>query len=391
MPRPIIIILEDDKNFLDQHTDRLRGAGYDCWPTQDCNQAVRWACENPDIRMVLVDEMLLEFGDVPDETRQPQRLLGSGVIREINFHREDVKFIYITASPVIGSQGIFQRLRNNACLLRNQRGVIWLFHRYEFEDSPEKAYQELIRILEEPQAPSIQLIVDLRAISKKSCGICQIKLVKFANGLEKGYLTGTGWMVTPQLVLTCWHTISPSPSIFENAISEADLAQQISSITVDFDYLTKNYVPQEHPTNLIHYNKDLDYALLQVKECKNNFRSFISIDLTDLADPEISQPSTILLQHPQGLEMGYAFGWYVQKFEDNPSKILHKIESRAGSSGGPLLNQSNYKAFAMHVGLEKYFYDSLPAAVLLKYIIDDIKLKKPSFYSDIARHQESLV
>jgi hypothetical protein len=383
MPRPIIIILEDDPVFLRQHTERLHGAGYECWPTQDCNKAVLWACENPDIRMVLVDEILLEVGDVPNDARENQRVPGSGVIREINLCRNNVEFIYITAYPKFFSAT--EKFIEEELKLKAQLGVKELFHRHEFENNSERAYQKLIKLLEQDNSNPMQPIVDSISIAERSRGVCQIKLIRFFNGLPKDKpAKGTGWLITPELILTCWHTISPSPSIFDDAISETDLAQQISTITADFSYLTENYAPQEHSVNLICHDKDLDYALLQIKACKDGSRSMIPIELTNL---EINQLDTVLLQHSQGGGKKSALGWYVQKFDKNSTKILHKIESGPGSSGGPLLNQSGYKAFAMHVGLERYFYNNLPAAVLLKYIIDDIKLKSPNFYSNIAHHQ----
>ena len=98
-------------------------------------------------------------------------------------------------------------------------------------------------------------------------------------------------------------------------------------------------------------NKKYDVTIIEIKKndgIKNE--SFFELDNKVFDDYKIYIKKTVyLLHYPEGKEMTFSEGLIKNIYEDKYS-IEHLCDSRAGSSGGPLINSINYRVIGIHKG-----------------------------------------
>lgn len=156
MPKPSILILDDDEMWLARHERRLNQAGFRCFATQLAKQAIDWGKSETSIGFALIDEILF-VPPVPIDTSlgELQRWQGSGVIREITNLRRDLQFIIVTSAPQLRSHGDLQLFTRETSKLRRQANTIDVIHKQDIEADPDREYQWLIEdIFNRPQPSS---------------------------------------------------------------------------------------------------------------------------------------------------------------------------------------------------------------------------------------------
>jgi hypothetical protein len=146
MPKPSILILDDDEMWLARHERRLTQAGFQCFATQNAKQAIDWGKSETSIKFALIDEILF-VPPVPSDISQAelQRWQGSGVIREITNLRRDIQFIIVTSAPQLRSHGEIRLHTTETRKLSRQTNVIDVIHKQEIEDDPDDIYRFLIK------------------------------------------------------------------------------------------------------------------------------------------------------------------------------------------------------------------------------------------------------
>lgn len=239
---------------------------------------------------------------------------------------------------------------------------------------------------EQRQMPYIAADERLLACAR---AVGQVKVPKIVGGKRDGTPTGTGWLVAPGLLLTCWHVIearSDKKNLLDPPISEADLQKQIAQTQVIFDYKLPSQGTEYRVEAPEHRDTTLDYALLRLKERSDlplHQRGFLEIDL----DPQLTQQSQLLvIQHPKEQPQKRAQGEY-KKPSPTPNRILYDTPTEKGTSGAPVLNMTNLQVVALHNGEHKR--SCLREGTLLSAIIASLKQKKETLYQEIMDAQKT--
>ena len=180
---------------------------------------------------------------------------------------------------------------------------------------------------------------------------------------------GTGVLVGPDVVLTCFH-------VLKNAIPHDEFGPTVNrdQIAVQFDYLENHSDIAGGVVGLnnisladdwvIRYRKpsksdsddsdelpdelELDYALIRLMSAIGNERGWLSLSDVDINGP-LALPSDFLciLQHPGLREQQAAIYTGELSFNENRTRIRHRANTEPGSSGSPCFD-SNWKIVALH-------------------------------------------
>ncbi|NER30043.1 MAG: trypsin-like peptidase domain-containing protein, partial [Symploca sp. SIO1C4] len=96
--------------------------------------------------------------------------------------------------------------------------------------------------------------------------VARVSVPKIVSGSIKKIPTGTGWLVTPNLALTCWHVIEARNPKREPPIRASDLQKQIANSTFTFDFTQPGEGIEYDIEQLEHEDVNLDYALLRLRD-----------------------------------------------------------------------------------------------------------------------------
>ena len=179
--------------------------------------------------------------------------------------------------------------------------------------------------------------------------IKQMKKSIFKIKCEKG--VGTGF-----LCLIPFPTkLNLLPTLITNnhVLSENDIA-----INQKIDYL---YNDDKDSNSIIidenrkkYTNKDYDVTIIEIKpnEDKIDINSFLEVDdgiYEDNINQIYKQKSIYILHYPKSGNIKISHG-VIKNINENNYNIGHLCVTFGGSSGGPLINLSNYKVIGVHKG-----------------------------------------
>jgi hypothetical protein len=195
-----------------------------------------------------------------------------------------------------------------------------------------------------------------------------VSVPKISDGHMERIITGTGWLVTPDLILTCCHVVQVRTRR-DGPISEADLYEQAENSLLIFDHTQPDKGVEYGVQCLEHYNKRLDYAVLRLKDRATAplvERGFLRLD----PDPPLnSQTQLFVLQHPRGQVQQRSAGRYAKStFSGN--RILYTTPTDAGASGAPVLMVPSWKAVAVHNSENQI--ERLREGTLIRSILQDL-------------------
>jgi predicted AAA+ superfamily ATPase len=217
--------------------------------------------------------------------------------------------------------------------------------------------------------------------------VCLVSVPKIVNGRQQQTVTGTAWLITPNLALTCAHVIE-ARSPWDAPIAADDLERQTGNLLLRFDHRRPAEGVEYSLARLEWRNEKLDCALLRLTDRPDSplaRRGRFELD----ADAPLTQQSRLLiLQHPDGQIQQRTSGDYSGPAA-TPGRILYTPTTAAGSSGAPVLNMINWRVIALHTGQSRTD-PSLREGVLLKTILADLKNASPDLYQEIVnyRHHE---
>ncbi len=213
--------------------------------------------------------------------------------------------------------------------------------------------------------------------------VARVSVPKIVSGSIKKIPTGTGWLVTSNLALTCWHVIEARDPKREPPIRASDLQKQIANSTFTFDFTQPGEGIEYGIEQLEHEDVNLDYALLRLCDRQDyplKKWGFLTLD----ADvPLTLQTQLYIVQHPKGLPQQRSGGFLVKPASD--TKILHDAPTEGGTSGAPVLNVTNWRVVALHNGENEA--EHLRQATIIKAILADLKQNCPELYDEIVAVQ----
>jgi CheY-like chemotaxis protein len=393
-----ILILEDEKEMRNKHVRWLEAAGFKCCPTHDGRQAIAWAKRDSAIKFALIDH-ILKVQPIPEgEEGENQQFTGEGVIREINTERLDMEFIFVTFAPqeeAQRSENPFKLLDVAYKLKYENRGIIDFVHRYDIERDEESVYTRIIELIRGRVRAAEEYFLTYIADDQKRikcahyvCKVTPLRSIDSRVEREKS-VSGTGWLVAPSLILTCWHVIEARHPLEPNASAE-DLNRQISNCIVEFHHWQVandgvNYEIEE----CLHHNVDLDYALLRLKNRTERHYHLGCNDFlrVDMEAPINEQTLFLVIQHARGNPLQRSHGWFVQR-SIKKDVVWHNALTHEGTSGSPTFDAVHFRVVAMHRGRDES--KDLAEAVLVKAIMNDLKRNCPELYKEIIQAQKRL-
>jgi V8-like Glu-specific endopeptidase len=212
--------------------------------------------------------------------------------------------------------------------------------------------------------------------------VARISVPQIVSGNMKKIPTGTGWLVTPNLALTCWHVIKARGSN-SGSIPGSDLKKQIENGLFTFDFTQPGEGIEYGIDRLEHEDVNLDYVLLRLRDRPDSPLKkwgFLELD-TDV--PLTLQTQLYVIQHPKGQPQQRSGGFFVKPASD--TKILHNAPTEPGTSGAPVLNVTNFRVVALHNGENEA--ENLREATTIKAILVDLKQHRPELYDEIVAIQ----
>lgn len=181
---------------------------------------------------------------------------------------------------------------------------------------------------------------------------------------------GTGFLIGPDLVLTCHHVVEQE--LAGNAIARLrfvfDFGRGIDgTVLTPDDYKATKLVARSE-------NKELDFALFKLERLPRR----IPIRLSPDPWPFHASPGLCILQHPNGERQRFvfdldAYGTVV----DNGARVLYSIETDAGSSGSPVFGGHEWTPVALHQGFRGDRNKGIPLALIAAHRDVKAELERP--------------
>jgi hypothetical protein len=183
--------------------------------------------------------------------------------------------------------------------------------------------------------------------------------IRFVGDDGKGYFC-TGFLVTPNLILTNQHCLSSQTETL--------------SAELDFDYDADGAKPEiVRLKSLVRPNAVRDYALAELAAPMSRQPLLLAVtDYTQL-------PDLIIVQHPAGkikhvsIKQCRVERNNVPGVTDSPTDFEHKCDTETGSSGSPVTHVATGNVVGLHhFGFEEGVVDGRNQAVKLLDVLNDL-------------------
>jgi hypothetical protein len=235
-----------------------------------------------------------------------------------------------------------------------------------------------------------------RLIYVASQSVGKIEVAQYHDGVRRDIPTGTAWLVTENVALTCWHVLEARDARAE-PIEPGDLEQQLQNTRLTFDHTKPGTGEPYELVKLWHACPELDYALVQVKDREHApiaSRGFMPLGFDQ---PLNGSVRLVVLQHAQG-DLQRLSGGSVQDLllphgsfqEANTHFFYHDAPTAGGSSGGPVLDLTNFRAVGIHRGERQDDSKRVGEAVSIRTILADLRDRCSDLYQRIMAAQQSI-
>ena len=194
--------------------------------------------------------------------------------------------------------------------------------------------------LEKHVTPDSMLAPDLwrQAMMQAERAVCRVEI--------QGYAVGTGFLVSPNLVLTCNHVREGLPSFDDNP----------SSVRMSFGFLGDSVVSCKQYS--LHFQwhvcssstDNMDFCLCRLADnagldnmadhVDNSKRGWIKLREVKA----IQGQNLFILQHPFGGPLRFASGTFLQQTDH---WVDYRVNTEAGSSGSPVFD-NQWQCIALH-------------------------------------------
>lgn len=262
--------------------------------------------------------------------------------------------------------------------------------------------------LSAPSAATIQQVEKERSISgnemlsyawlaagvSAGIGVACLKVRRYDNGqpavLSGGtpaIYSGTGWLLTPALLITNYHVVE-ARNDHESTAGKDDFQLQGLHTQVFFDYNADEMTGEAQAiAGIAAADAGLDYAILRLQQPAA--RKPLQLDVNRVVlQPDNAWPVNII-QHPFGYAKKVAFRnnhIFKQEYPD----VLYFTDTEKGSSGSPVFND-NWQVIALHKAsqlVSNVSYQGKTTAwvnkgVQLNAIFEQLKTANPPLYAEI--------
>ena len=214
----------------------------------------------------------------------------------------------------------------------------------------------------QPKPDMMDVNFIMRAV-ERTASVCKIEIPHLNR-------TGTGFLITPDLVLTNYHVLGRNDDEVKNNAPHVVL--RFGYITEDSNnQQTFSLVPNSPILSQSPVENGLDYVLLQVDN------SLAKVSGIQPAPYELSQPNNgmgiHILQHPQGTTMKLAINDNgITGIYQSEGLIQYVTRALGGSSGAPCFND-DWKVVALHHAERAKSFGTIREGILFSAIYDRIK------------------
>jgi len=225
-------------------------------------------------------------------------------------------------------------------------------------------------------------------------GVIRLKVPRFDNGTPSKQpdgspmiFSGTGWLLTKQLLITNHHVINARGENEPNA-SESDFYKQAESTAAEFDFNSDNMIPKTVAVSKLEIaDENLDFAILRLKDVMPRIppARFPQEIFAVPSNPQVVN----IIQHPFGHSKKVAFR-NNHIFETVFPKVFYFTDTEKGSSGSPVFND-NWQVVALHrasklvkdVNYQGKSTGWINEGIQLKAIFDFLKANKKDIADEI--------
>jgi len=242
-----------------------------------------------------------------------------------------------------------------------------------------------VRTEANPTASEMVSIVDIEHVYTAARAVARIDVPAFRGGERLAGSTGTGWLVTPTLLVTCWHVLEALRPL-ETEVTTADLQAQLANVLVTFDYTVDGQGLQYQVAAVAYApaDKALDYAVVRLSDRAGmplTQRGYLRVER---GAPLTSESSLYIIQHPLGRPQQVAGDRFVRN-SATPGRILYRTPTEPGTSGAPVLNRINWKVVALHNGENELSH--LREGTRIDDILANLRAGSPEVHDEIEAAQ----
>ncbi len=243
--------------------------------------------------------------------------------------------------------------------------------------------QEAAHLESNPLSAPMLPVADAAIMLECARSVARVTVQRSLNGtLGACREAGTGWLIAPGLLLTCWHVFQARGE-YDPPLETVDLKEQLDHMLVTFDYTAVGSGIQYQVDALACptlEQQQLDYALLCLHDRPDYPLSRLGHLRLDKDVPLTAQTEFYIIQHPLGQHQQVA-GDRFQGLSSLQGRILYKTPTEPGTSGAPVFNRDTWRVVALHNGDSKD--GEYREGTLLKHILADIKKLRPDLHRTI--------
>lgn len=209
---------------------------------------------------------------------------------------------------------------------------------------------------------------------ERARAICEVRVM---DASPQDVDSGTGFLLSPDLLLTCWHLFAGEELETDPAI----LQKKVQDALFTFGYTQVVKGVQYRASSVVYFNPELDAILVRLVDRSDDpLRMWGHLPIEcDL--PLTHQTELVILQHPFGQPLQRSSGFFMRR-SGVPNRILYSSPTSAGSSGSPVMNRASWKVAALHCGENRD--ENLREGVLISAILDDLQKTAPVVYNELA-------
>jgi endonuclease G, mitochondrial len=200
---------------------------------------------------------------------------------------------------------------------------------------------------------------------------------------------GTGWLITPTLLVTNHHVVNARSAVGGPAphADDADLALQAEATVIEFDYDNEQAESADaHCAGLVAWSPDLDYAVLRLAEPAG--RPGLPVRTAPLEATLEDNVAVNVIQHPNGKAKRIGLR---NNIVDGTTKreVRYFTDTDSGSSGSPVLTD-DWVVCALHRGSQQVDveFQGKPSAHVnvgtqISAVMDDLAQRFPAAHAEV--------
>lgn len=262
------------------------------------------------------------------------------------------------------------------------------------EIPPEQKTQPDVVLEANPMQEPMLATAELRQMDRCSHSVALIEVTCYRRGKRASTETGTGWLIAPGLVLTCWHVVATLTQVNDPPPAADDLKLQIEHMLLSFNHIEIGAGGIQYKVKSLEYplneTNSQDFAVLRLEDRSDrSYQQFGYLPI-ELDTPFTQQTRLSIIQHPLGQtqQIPTTPGHFVNHSSQTAGRIFYTTPTDRGTSGSPVLNCYNWRAVALHNGENREV--QLREGTRIKYILSELQDKKPDLYNEIMEAQRDL-